>query len=66
MTDLPAASPEAAAAPDDAASLPPSAAAAPAAPAPTASAPDPTRHEARHEMPEALRADVRLLGELLG
>ncbi len=68
MTDLPAASPEAAAAPDDAASLPPSAAAAPnsAAPAPTASAPDPTRHEARHEMPDALRADVRLLGELLG
>jgi phosphoenolpyruvate carboxylase len=29
-------------------------------------APDPTRHEARHEMPDQLRADVRLLGELLG
>ena len=29
-------------------------------------APDPTRPEARHEMPDALRADVRLLGELLG
>jgi phosphoenolpyruvate carboxylase len=30
------------------------------------SAPEPTRHDARHEMPEQLRTDVRLLGELLG
>ncbi len=38
-----------------------------AEPAPTqVAAPDPTRPEARHEMPDALRADVRLLGELLG
>lgn len=36
-------------------------AATPALPAPVA-----TRHEARHEMPGPLRADVRLLGELLG
>lgn len=27
---------------------------------------DPTRHEARHHTPDALRADVRLLAELLG
>ncbi len=36
----------------------------PSAPDPTTS--DATRHEARHQMPDKLRADVRLLGELLG
>lgn len=33
---------------------------------PPADAPDPTRPEAHHEVPEELRADVRLLGGLLG
>jgi phosphoenolpyruvate carboxylase len=38
----------------------------PRAATPALSAPVATRHEARHEMPGPLRADVRLLGELLG